>query len=336
MIPFLLLLICITVWKLNYIGKEAFFEKPLDLANVVPLKGICAIEIVLGHAAGSAPSGELLYINNRIGVWVVGIFFFLSGYGLMKSLHQKKDYLNRFLQLRLWGIFAPFVIVYILKAALGFHPNFLTEFISDWFVCEIIIIYILWYILYRATSERNAFLIMSFLALNLNIFGCIGQIGSRWYGSTACFLVGILFEKYEANIYSYIKERYSKFLIMISALFLFLSGVFIFISDKRYMAAVLINITCFLLCCIIYMILMKIQIGNKFLIFCGKISWGIYLTHRIMLRICCSLTGANAFVWMMMLLGGTIGLATIVTVISNFLVSRKIDVFCARNGSKSA
>ncbi len=114
------------------------------------------------------------------------------------------------------------------------------------------------------------------------------------------------------------------------------SGVFIFISDKRYLAAVLINITCFLLCCIIYMIFMKIQIGNKFLFFCGKISWGIYLTHRIMLRICCSLTGANAFVWMMILLGGTIGLATIVTVISNFLVRRKIDVFCARNGSKSA
>lgn len=326
MIAFLLLLICLTVWKINYIGKDYFFEKPLDMANVVPLRGICAVEIVLGHAAGSAPSGEFLYINNRIGVWVVGIFFFLSGYGLMKSLHQKKDYLNHFLRLRLWGIFAPFVIAYILKVALGFHPNFLTEFISDWFVCEIIIIYILWYILYRTISERNAFLIMSFLVLNLNIFGCIGQIGSRWYGSTACFLVGILFEKYEANIYFCIKERYSKFLIIISALFLSLSVAFILVSDRRFLAAMLINITCFLLCCIVYMIFMKMQIGNKYLNFCGKISWGIYLTHRIMLRICSSLTGVNAFVWMMILLGGTIGMATIVTAISNLLVRGKIYV----------
>lgn len=85
----------------------------------------------------------------------------------------------------------------------------------------------------------------------------------------------------------------------------------------------LINITCFLLCSIVYMIFMKMQIGNKYLNFCGKISWGIYLTHRIMLRICSSLTGVNAFVWMMILLGGTIGMATIVTVISNLLVRGK-------------
>ena len=68
MIIFLLFLLCLTVWKINYVGKDYFFEKPLDMANVVPLRGICAVEIVLGHAAGSAPSGEFLYINNRIGV----------------------------------------------------------------------------------------------------------------------------------------------------------------------------------------------------------------------------------------------------------------------------
>lgn len=164
---------------------------------------------------------------------------------------------------------------------------------------------------------------MSFLGLNLNIFGCIGQIGSRWYGSTACFLVGILFEKYEANIYSCIKERYSKFLIIISVLFLSLSVIFILMSDRRFLAAILINITCFLLCYIVYIIFMKIQIGNKYLNFCGKISCGIYLTHRIMLRICSSLTGANAFVWMMIFLSGTIGLATIVIVILDILVRGK-------------
>lgn len=43
----------------------------------------------------------------------------------------------------------------------------------------------------------------------------------------------------------------------------------------------------------------------------------------MMLRRCSSLTGVNAFVWMMILLSGTIGLATIAIVILDILVRGK-------------
>lgn len=85
----------------------------LDLSNSHAIRGICAVEIMLGHI-GIATDSLWLYPSRKAGVLFVGVFFTLSGYGLMKSLAQKKDYLKHFLRKRIGSTLLPAYIVYLL------------------------------------------------------------------------------------------------------------------------------------------------------------------------------------------------------------------------------
>ena len=67
---------------------------------------------MLGHI-GIATQSVFLYANRKAGILFVGIFFMLSGYGLIYSLNNKPNYINNFLKKRMCRIFFPAYIVYI-------------------------------------------------------------------------------------------------------------------------------------------------------------------------------------------------------------------------------
>lgn len=294
MIGFLLCLLFCCLYKTTVIReKECFCEQPCSLTNIVPLRGILAVEIVLGHTYGHLNNNTLLYFNNRIGVWVVGIFFFLSGYGLNYSFHRKKEYLKGFIKKRIGRILFPVVVVYLINCFLGICDNFLVYLFQDWFVTEVILIYCIWYLLYKYLPEKYAVGILTILIFALNILGSYYDIGSRWYGSTACFVLGIVFEKNESIILSYCRENYSKALGISIILFILGGGLFI-LSENDWLASMtMINITCILLCIIVWLFLMKFVIGNVLTKFWGCISWQIYVSHRMLLILCNQVGGGE-------------------------------------------
>lgn len=310
MLIFLIMLLMLCLYKTKFItDKNNFQMSPLKMENVLPLRGLLALEIVLGHTYGHAPDSRLLYFNNRIGVWVVGIFFFLSGYGLMLSLHEKKNYLRGFPIKRIGSIFLPFLLMFLVNHILGFGNSLLQALIDDWFVTEVMIVYLLWYLLYKYLPEKCALSILIVLTLILNIYGCYNNIGSRWYGSTACFSVGILFEKYEDVITSRCRGNYWKAVLV--NILLFLTGGFLFIISEGNTAvsAVMINFTCILLCGIVCLLFMKFTIGNRVTNFLGKISWEIYVCHRTFLHLYDkygSVKTIGQFVYMCVLFGSIV------------------------------
>lgn len=307
MIGFLLCLLIVCLYKTTFIkGKEQFFEEPLRLAVITPLRGILAVEIVLGHTYGYLENNSLLYFNNRIGVWVVGIFFFLSGYGLNYSFHRKKDYLKGFLVKRVGRILFPFVIVCFVNYLLGLCNSFSECMFQDWFVTEMTLIYCIWYLAYKCLSEKYAVPIFCFLILTLNILGTHYGIGSRWYGSTACFLLGIVFEKNEKIIFSYCGTRYGRKVGTVSLSFLFGGILFLLHENNLFVNTLMINGTCILLCIIVYLFMMKIKIGNAMTNFLGCISWQIYVSHRTFLRVYDQLKVTNDCIYMLLVLGSVI------------------------------
>ncbi len=301
MLIFLIILLALCLYKTKFV-RNSYHMQPLRVENVIPLRGILALEIVLGHAYGHVKD-NLLYFNNRIGVWVVGIFFFLSGYGLMLSLHRKENYLKGFIAKRIGRIFIPFFIVFLVNFVLGFSSNLFKALLADWFVTEVMVIYLLWYLLYNYLPEKYAFLILFVSVLLLNIFGCYYDIGSRWYGSTACFLFGILYEKKEEKIIAFCKTNYCR--VIAAVVLLFLSGSILFIMNESSIAvsAVMINSTCILLCEMICLLLMKFTIGNTITRFLGSISWEIYVSHRTFLFLLDKVEINNHFVYMCLLFG---------------------------------
>ena len=72
--------ICIILYGLT---KEKI--SPLNGRNVIALRGICAIEIMIGHI-GLATGSIILYPNRKAGILFVGIFFCYQdmGYHIVK------------------------------------------------------------------------------------------------------------------------------------------------------------------------------------------------------------------------------------------------------------
>lgn len=334
MAVFLLLLVGIGFYQTRYIREKGnYLEQPLAIDHVLALRGILAIEIVLGHCYGNLPGTELLYLNDRIGIWPVGIFFFLSGYGLMVSLHKKQDYLKHFIRKRMISIFLPFFITFFLKTiweaairgsmdilqignmqeAAGYIKELLLTFwryfYSDWFVFEILILYLVWYLTYRYLSEKTAFRILLVLTILLNLLGCKFAIGSRWYGSTACFLLGIWLERNEDTVRKYLVGNYLRSLLGGSLLFTVFTVLFIISDDSLFLSALWINLTCFILCEIVYLLLMKFTLGNPVTNFWGCVSWEIYVVHRLCIEILAQVEISNAFLRMSLLLIMVSGMA---------------------------
>lgn len=77
------------------------------------LKALLPLIIILHHVSFRTDINGLVLFSN-VGVTVVTIFFFLSGYGLFQSLNDKKDYLKKFLKNRLSTLLIPYLISIIL------------------------------------------------------------------------------------------------------------------------------------------------------------------------------------------------------------------------------
>ena len=73
------------------VGLKSQDYRPFDKDKVVVLKPFLALGIVLSHL-----SSYSIYLHDfqRWGSLIVGIFFFISGYGLSYSLHYKVGYIR--------------------------------------------------------------------------------------------------------------------------------------------------------------------------------------------------------------------------------------------------
>lgn len=84
---------------------------PLDKNQATAIRGISAIEIMIGHI-GVATGSLVLFPNRKAGILFVGIFFLLSGYGLALSADKKADYMDSFLLKKSTRLILPAYVVY--------------------------------------------------------------------------------------------------------------------------------------------------------------------------------------------------------------------------------
>ena len=99
-------------------------QKPFCLKQTICLRGICAVEIMTGHI-GLATGSVVLYPNRKAGILFVGIFFMLSGYGVVYGMEHKADYSKQFLLNRTIKLLIP---AYAVKTIMLLTDNFLSGF----------------------------------------------------------------------------------------------------------------------------------------------------------------------------------------------------------------
>lgn len=128
-----------------------------DKSKTVFLKAVLPILILFHHLNGITKL-EYLKPFGVVGIAVVSLFFFISGYGLLASFQKKGvQYLYDFLRKRILPIFCTYIgalALYLLFRAIIYSEtifeylkvtNFTDWLPYSWFVIELLIMYLLYW-----------------------------------------------------------------------------------------------------------------------------------------------------------------------------------------------
>ena len=196
------LFIVLFIWGgSNKFGKKDEFNEDFTSLEVMKsLRGIAAIGVMLHHISQEymlQEAGVLSAFVNA-GAYFVAIFFFCSGYGLIKSLDTKKDYLKGFIRKRIVkAIVIPFyvnVLVYGILMFIVKIPLNKTQWVTNllgitmmnryaWFPIVLAILYLVFFICFRFIKNRPAcFVIIFIFMVALGMLFCVEGHYAWWYG----------------------------------------------------------------------------------------------------------------------------------------------------------
>lgn len=210
-----LVILIIATWS----NPQRHLSASIPLCGLV--KYIAAFLVVFTHLMMGHCTNSFWIMESNFGSKAVPIFLFFSGYGLMHSFMKKgKSYLNGFVRKRLGKILLPLLVAYIcylvaqvcaggaidgslvIKRMLSANPYLP----YSWYVSEIVIIYIVFYIVARVNQERLAW-VLTIVILCLLACGIAIDLPSWWTSSTHCFLIGIWVKKYEDRFYACMRKN---------------------------------------------------------------------------------------------------------------------------------
>ena len=201
------------VFTITMIVLSGIFRKPrkecsFSFTETLSLRGVCALLIMLHHISQYLTTGVPDSIPVRVlaeftswGIPVVGIFFFMSGFGLIKSYIRKKDaYIDGFLQHRLGRIVLPCVLCMVFDASLIGGGNWCSPD-HWWFIIAIVYEYLSFYINVLIFKQvRYVVLMQSINTLAyICLMICLG-FSEYWYYSIPCVNVGMYFALFEGKI----------------------------------------------------------------------------------------------------------------------------------------
>lgn len=276
-----------------------YTEKPLSQSRTLALRGICAFEIMLGHI-GIVTDSIFLYANRKAGILIVGVFFLLSGYGLMYSLQTKENYMHGFFKKRVWKLLQPALIIYwvymimdVISSTDSISGSTILKYITfynfpttlNWYVTEILVLYILFFVLYRILKIKYANLLLLTACTIFAIFANVVELANPWYGSTFCFPLGILYAQYEERILNFIKRHYISTILSSSLLTVLGIVIFFFLADFSFVSNVIgRSIASIFFCILVVALLLKWTIGNRITVFLGNISYELFLVHELIIN----------------------------------------------------
>lgn len=202
------LFIGLLLWGGKFAGfkKEQIHEDCFSLEVTKSLRGFAAIGVILHHisqesafqgANGWGKPGELsLFVN--AGFKFVAIFFFCSGFGLLKSLKSKPNYFDGFLKKRVLKtivvpfyvnviLFAPFLLLCGVRMPVAhWITNFLGLTLMNeyaWYPIVLTILYLAFYFFFKnIKNHKVGFLLMFLLIFAMGVFFCFNGHFAWWSG----------------------------------------------------------------------------------------------------------------------------------------------------------
>lgn len=308
---------------------RAFNDGYLSAQTGTHLRGLFAVIVVLHHLSLKAPVGVLFPWLQHVGYLAVSVFFFLSGYGLMKSYRTRDGYQTRFLRRRVPKILVPYLLltavywgfhalngnVYSPKALILTTLNGKPIVSYSWYIVCILLFYVVFWLLMRLCRRKYIWILFGacvWYALYM-AFCMRMNYGSWWYRTAPILIVGMIWAMYEDDLLPVLRKVYPVCAPLCGIVFLALFYVYArFASDisRQIVSSLLVlaMTVSFLLC--VCAVTLKCRIGNPVLRLLGQCSLEIYLvqglfidglrSHFIYIR--------NDFLWALSALLGTVAL----------------------------
>ncbi len=224
MIAFYLLLCLLIVWRIRF-KPEGYLSDYLSFDTTNAIKGIFIALVFIKHATpyvlnsgyvfdDSFLSHAFLFVNSQVGQWIVAMFLFYSGYGIMESIKKKgASYIDSIPRKRILTTLVNFDIAVALFAVLAllFHKDYSSkEYLlsftgwesvgnSNWYIFVIMLCYLIAYLCFRfrvpigkeGAYPYKAILCFSLLAISVIVLSYVKP--SWWYDTMLCFGAGILY-----------------------------------------------------------------------------------------------------------------------------------------------
>ncbi len=269
------------------------------------IKGGLALCILLHHILEFTSNSDTIY-PVHIGYLFVAAFFWISGYGVRKSLLKKEQYLDGFLAKSISKLYVPFLVVsaiyigvrycfgitYSLKMVLTSMIGIRTIASFSWFVFEIIALYVAFYFAF-VISKKHGGLLVFLITLAFVWFAYQKEMDTYWYVSTLAFPFGMLVASKEEIFAKHIFQ--SKKICLASIVLLIVTtfgastdvlGKFLDSWDIIQVISKLCAIIASLFSCMLVGFL-STYIGekkNRFLTFWGQNSYELYLMQGLFVR----------------------------------------------------
>ncbi len=308
MIFFLLALFIICLIKIKVRPADTSLGEFMEKDQTTAINGIFVILIVLGHAYQRCTSSDLFIdtfyntIRSFLGQFVVAPILFYSGYGIMKSVLSKDNYVKSFPKKRMfkvWYHYAIYVIIgLIVELIVGESIELVDVLIrftsfSNWYIFASLILYLFCFISFGLIKNKK---VGAWLLLGLTVLTIIVEYFLKRayhnFNTIILFPIGALYAVYFDKINKILFNKlYKKIVLFIvsTCLFLFvgkLSGAvdvlgFDFIIYEIKMISGVIAVVSFT---------SMFTVKNKVLLFLGNHVFEAYVLQNIVFTVLTALS----------------------------------------------
>jgi len=321
MIAIYVVLLIILLFGAKFSGFNNTHGDFLSLDNAKSIQGFVILVIILHHLSQDPAKVADLSFWANVGVLCVGIFFFYSGYGVIKSLQTKENYLKGFLKKRLLVVLIPFFLINFIYLIAGmisgakYAPQEILLYLTGmqlinshaWYIIAIVIFYLAFYLLFKLIKKKSiAFIGMAiFSSIYIVVSLSLGHgewwlQGEWWFNTSFLFFLGMLIGEYETQTVAFARKFYWVLLPVCIAAFILVFMRSLYMLDtysywaeykggsgipERWICLAWQLPAVILFVAVLLLVLIKLQLKNVILKFLGSICLEIYLIHNLFIEL---------------------------------------------------
>lgn len=277
------------LWGVKIKGRSETKEFLLSVKESDIFKGIAAWMVIFTHyttyLSREGISLGILSPFMRLGSLGVGIFFFLSGYGLAVSSRKKEKLGFSFLKKRFINVYVPYVVMqavaYILLGKSYTGVEFVLYILGiiepKWFIIIILLMYLcFWMIDYIGLNKYRE--VISFIfSISLSVTLYMLGFEEYWYATNILFVVGLVSGKYEKKLINFIDLHYG--ICVLISIIGFGTSIVLYSLGTTDLAVLGKTAASVFLVFICMEIVMKFKLNSVVMQWFGKMSLYLYLVH---------------------------------------------------------